>query len=296
MTWISRSSVLGLLFLCTGLLQCAFAQDRKPVDSEEVQSLLEEFSKDPLVQELIETTASRQLTITKGLLRMSDRQLSQAQKNLAGARPSSSPDLMNPELSDALFDGSDDLRRPVDLIYERYASATPQAVKIALGNLLKNALRGNAVQLYEDIFRESCESGKCPCIRQCLETYAGRAENAGFQFWVDDYFGDEAATLQDHMDFAAALIEFRMIQLSCASQCIGNEVQEGRGPACRRDADCARGQFCHKPPAGRASCKPERSEGQSCVRDGQCASNCCKLRPSIILGIPSKECRPSNRC
>lgn len=65
---------------------------------------------------------------------------------------------------------------------------------------------------------------------------------------------------------------------------------------CVHDSDCNPNEYCWTGVLGigKNECRPEKSQGQTCSRHGQCASNCCKLH--FWTNPISKTCRPSSSC
>ena len=65
---------------------------------------------------------------------------------------------------------------------------------------------------------------------------------------------------------------------------------------CDTDADCGPNQFCWEGVAtvGKNDCRALKAEGDTCSRDGQCKSNCCKYHPATNLVSP--VCRPADKC
>ena len=77
----------------------------------------------------------------------------------------------------------------------------------------------------------------------------------------------------------------------CIEECYGIEDD-----SCGWDADCPADDYCWTGVLGigKNECRPEKAEGKTCARDGQCQSGCCKYHlPSNPL---SQVCRPSSKC
>lgn len=82
---------------------------------------------------------------------------------------------------------------------------------------------------------------------------------------------------------------------SAARQCKSGRCHAGvckPQDECSNDADCSSNKYCDRGTAGIGvnRCEAKRSQGSACSRSAQCASNCCKLRPTGM------RCRPSDRC
>ncbi len=82
---------------------------------------------------------------------------------------------------------------------------------------------------------------------------------------------------------------------TAAKQCKSGRCNAGTckpQDECANDSDCPGNKYCDKGTAGIGvnKCKAKKSQGSACSRSAQCASDCCKLRPT------GKRCRPSNRC
>lgn len=78
----------------------------------------------------------------------------------------------------------------------------------------------------------------------------------------------------------------------CKDRCFGLDP-DGE---CEADADCAPDEWCDKGTAGIGDnvCKPDKSIGQVCSRDGKCLSGCCKY--DFFQHPLSMTCNPANDC
>jgi microsomal dipeptidase-like Zn-dependent dipeptidase len=78
-------------------------------------------------------------------------------------------------------------------------------------------------------------------------------------------------------------------------QCLSGRCPAGlcaRADECARDADCARGEFCGDPIAGRRSCKALLAHGNLCTKAAQCATGRCAWG----FCADADECRASSDC
>lgn len=78
-----------------------------------------------------------------------------------------------------------------------------------------------------------------------------------------------------------------------------NAICNGEIPTdeeCLQDSDCAANQYCWTGVLGigENECRPEKTQGSTCSRHGQCISGCCKLH--VWTNPFSKTCRPADAC
>jgi microsomal dipeptidase-like Zn-dependent dipeptidase len=66
----------------------------------------------------------------------------------------------------------------------------------------------------------------------------------------------------------------------------------GQADECKAAVDCAVGEYCGDPVAGRRSCKAMKSRGQVCTKDDQCDTKRCTLG----LCADADECRSNAEC
>ena len=72
----------------------------------------------------------------------------------------------------------------------------------------------------------------------------------------------------------------------------GDDSSSSDEEYCEQDSDCASDEWCDKGTlgVGQNECKPKKEEGQVCVRDSQCETDCCKFYWYFW------QCRPSSKC
>jgi hypothetical protein len=79
----------------------------------------------------------------------------------------------------------------------------------------------------------------------------------------------------------------------CMAICNGEIISDDE---CLGDADCDPNDYCWTGVLGWGTneCRPEKVQGQTCSRHGQCLSGCCKLH--FWTNPFSKTCRPADAC
>ncbi len=77
----------------------------------------------------------------------------------------------------------------------------------------------------------------------------------------------------------------------CIEECNGIEDDD-----CDWDPDCGDNEYCWTGVlgVGKNECRPEKAEGKTCSRDGQCLSGCCKYH--AWSNPLSQVCRPASKC
>ena len=93
--------------------------------------------------------------------------------------------------------------------------------------------------------------------------------------------------------YGVALASAEGAKDECFGECAGEVPSEEE---CLQDSDCASNEFCWAGVIGIGAneCRPEKSQGETCARHGQCSSDCCKLH--VWTNALSKTCRPANKC
>ncbi len=93
--------------------------------------------------------------------------------------------------------------------------------------------------------------------------------------------------------FLREVTEAKAEQDHCYRVCDGDEPTQEE---CLHESDCAPDEYCYNGVLGFGSneCRPEKPEGQTCSRDAQCASGCCKYHP--LSHLVWWVCRPASKC
>ncbi len=189
------------------------------------------------------------------------------------------------------------------LLIERYnlQEATSDEIKLLIGSALQTDSGGShldgAIENELHDVEGDVDTTVDECEAQCIAEYsiaAGIAVSA----YIAALVGAVAAGPAGPIVAVIALAEFNYA-MAVAQSALNRCMDECNGifsDDCGWDHDCADDEFCWKGVLGigKNECRDEKSQGETCSRDGQCKSGCCKFH--LWSNPVSPVCRPSDKC